>query len=350
MDQYATAKRTLDAWLERSVLVPDDPDTIYVYEQEFDIAGVTLLRRGFISLVRLDRDRILTHEETRKKAKADREQLISTLKTYTSLIFGLYEDKKNEIEEVLASSHKDCLYNFVDGQSVRNRFYRMTGKGQIDQLISLMETRNIYIADGHHRLDVSYRLQVPYAPFYLSNMYSRGAVILPYHRTVNFKRERRLDELLGLLEPYATIVKIPARDGESLAAILGRVDKSDRLSFAIYSRDDLDACYVATQTKPYAAYESASIHHCLKELKVNIIHTAFIKGILGMEDDEISFTQDHNQAIENVRQGSLDAAFFLPATTVEEVKHIADNSLYMPPKSTFFYPKILTGLVFYRYA
>ncbi len=114
MDQYAAAKQTMDDWLKKGILSPDKKDTVYVYEQEFEIENISFFRRGFIALHKLDTERILTHEETRKKAKADREQLISTLKTYTSLIFGLYEDKDEKIEDILAGSPK--------GKDIR--FYR----------------------------------------------------------------------------------------------------------------------------------------------------------------------------------------------------------------------------------
>ena len=105
-----------------------------------------------------------------------------------------------------------------------------------------------------------------------------------------------------------------------------------------------------TEKQAFPPYEEMNIHECLKKLKVNVIHSGIIKGLLKIKDDEISFTQDHYESINLIRKGSLDLVFFLPPTSVEEVKDIAENGLYMPPKSTFFYPKILTGLVFCKYA
>jgi uncharacterized protein (DUF1015 family) len=103
MDQYTNAKHIMDEWLEKEILLPDRKETIYIYEQEFEIEHVSFLRRGFIALHKLDKQRILTHEETRKKAKADREQLIGTLKTFTSLIFGLYEERKKYTTSSMSS-------------------------------------------------------------------------------------------------------------------------------------------------------------------------------------------------------------------------------------------------------
>jgi uncharacterized protein (DUF1015 family) len=350
MNQYDTARNTMNDWLKKDILASDKQETIYVYEQEFEVDHVAFFRRGFIALHKLDKSRILTHEETRKKAKADREQLIGTLKTFTSLIFGLYEDKELAIENILAGPEKEKIYDFIDEQSIHNRFYRMIDADAIAGLISIVAEKKIYIADGHHRLDVSYRLNIPYVPFYLTNMYSPGIVILPYHRTINFEKTRPLNAILNLLKDYTDIVRQPYNGKDTVKAAMATVSKSVKPSFVLYAKEDLQNLYIVTENRPLPSYEDINTHECLKRLKVNVIHSGIIKGLLKINDDEISFTQDHYESIDFVRKGSLDLAFFLPPTTVEEVKGIADNSLFMPPKSTFFYPKILTGLVFCKYA
>ena len=350
LDSYGTAKNTLNKWLADGTLAPDKEEAIYVYEQEFEAAGNSYFRRGFIGLNKLDKKRILTHEETRKKAKADREQLIGTLKTYTSFIFGLYEDKEEELEAILAGSGKELLYDFIDEQSIRNRFFRMTDKAGVSALVDAMDRRNIYIADGHHRLDVSYRLGVPYAPIYLCNMYSRGIVILPYHRTINFENARPLQGMLNDLGKYADVQRIPYENNETLRRALDDISKLPQPAFVFYSKDDKGNLYIVKERESVPAYAAEDVHNCLKELKVNVIHSGIIKKLLNIKDEEISFTQDHFGSADEIKAGSLDLAFFLPPTTADEVKGIADNSLFMPPKSTFFYPKILTGLVFYQYA
>ena len=350
MDQYTNAKHIMDEWLEKEILLPDKKEAIYIYEQEFEIEHVSFLRRGFIALHKLDKQRILTHEETRKKAKADREQLIGTLKTFTSLIFGLYEDKNNEIENIMTGLQKEKIYDFVDEQSIRNRFYRMTDADAINRLVSIMAAKKIYIADGHHRLDVSYRLNLPYVPLYLTNMYSPGIVILPYHRTITFEKAHPLNEMLDLLKDYAEVSRQPYTGNDSVKAALTTVSASVKPSFVLYSKEDLQNLYVVTEKRPFPPYAETNIHECLKKLKVNVIHSGIIKNLLKIKDEEISFTQDHYESIDFIRKGSLDLAFFLPPTSVEEVRDIAENSLYMPAKSTFFYPKILTGLVFCKYA
>ncbi|OPY01787.1 MAG: hypothetical protein A4E60_01478 [Syntrophorhabdus sp. PtaB.Bin047] len=350
MDRYRSAKNTLDDWLSKGVLVPDPGESIYVYEQEFTVQSSTFVRKGFIGLHRLDRERILTHEQTRKKAKADREQLIGTLKTYTSFIFGLYDDREKRIRGLIDSAPVQPLFEFTDEQSIRTRFQRITDPDSIAAIAAILDTKNIYIADGHHRLDVSYRLGVPYAPFYLTDMYDEGIVILPYHRLVRFARKRPLAELIEALEAYMTVEKRPFTDDDALEGVLTAVAASSRPAFAFFSADDRQHLYVATEKSPLPIYSSPDLHDSLKRLKVNAIHSGIIRGIMGIKDDEISFTEDHGWSVDSVRNASSDLALFLPPTTVDEVRDIAENGLDMPPKSTFFYPKILTGLVFYRYA
>ena len=348
MDKYNAAKHTMDEWLRKGVLELDSKNTVYVNEQEFDVEGTFCLRRGFIALNKLDRNRILTHEETRKKAKEDRERLITTLKTYTSLIFGLYEDKNNEMEDILANARKDIMYDFIDEQTIRNRFYRMTDSDEIKRLLALMDERNIYIADGHHRLDVSYKLNIPYVPLYLTNMYSSGIVILPYHRIIKFNADRGIKELLHSIRNHVEIEKYPLVDDNSIKKVLKEISESANLAFALCSKDDSENLYVLKEKTPIPT--DSDIHEGLKTLKVNVVHTGVIKHLLNISDEEISFTQDPFKSIDFLKDGTIDLAVFLPPTTVREVKDIADNSLFMPPKSTFFYPKILTGLVFYKYA
>ena len=347
MDKYNVAKHTMEQWLRTGVLQKDVSDTIYVYEQEIIVDEVHYLRRGFIALNRLLKERILTHEETRKKAKEDRERLITTLKTYTSLVFALYEDKEEAIEDILISSQKEKLYDFVDEQSITNRFYRMTDPGEIEMLTSLMDSKNIYIADGHHRLAVSYKIGLDYIPIYLTNMYSTGIVIFPYHRIIKFNKPRSLTELLSLLENSISIEKFPLTDVNSPRLAAQKINSASKPSYIMYSKDDPGNFYILSEKTP--VYTDPSVHDIVRKLKVSILHMGVVKSVLNVQDEEISFTQALDKTVTQVKEGVHDLAFFLPPTLVEEVKEIADNSLYMPPKSTFFYPKILTGLVFYQY-
>jgi uncharacterized protein (DUF1015 family) len=345
MTQYEVARQTLEQWLAQGIVNYDQRETIYLYEQEFTVGERSYLRKGIIPLVRLDRDRILTHEETRREAREDRERLIGTIQTYTSLIFSLYEDRQGNIDEVLSLCEKEKMYDFVDELSITNRFYRMTDPSQIEQVASLLNDENLYIADGHHRLSVAFKLGLPYVAIFLSSMHQEGIVILPYHRIVKLKEPRPLDELLRAMEPHFAIERQPL---STISSATERISGASVPAYILYAHSDPSNLYLLTQKAPF--FTNQQIPPTLRELKVNIGHAGVLKGLLGVADEEFSFTNEAGEAVDDTRKGLFDFAFLVPPTTVEEVRNVADNHLYMPPKSTYFYPKILSGLIFYKYA
>jgi uncharacterized protein (DUF1015 family) len=178
-------------------------------------------------------------------------------------------------------------------------------------------------------------------------MYSTGIVIFPYHRIIKFNKPSSLAELLSLLQESVAIEKYPLTDINSTRDAVHKINTEPKPSYIMYSKDDPDNFYILSEKVP--VYTDPEVHEIVRKLKVSILHMGIVKNILKIQDDEISFTQGLDKAVTQVKDGTLDLALFLPPTLVEEVREIADNSLDMPPKSTFFYPKILTGLVFYQY-
>jgi uncharacterized protein (DUF1015 family) len=348
MDPYRGARKVLDGWLADKVLAFDKEPSVYVYEQEFMLNGVTHRRTGLIPQVSLTSRRILTHEQTRKKAKEDRERLIEELKTFTSLIFAMYEDKTKDIERLVKRAKKEQLHDFVDEQSVRNRFFRMTDGTEMTLLASLMDEKKLYIADGHHRLSVSMKLGLPYVAIYLTDMYADGITILPYHRMLKLARKRGIEEIATVLAPYFEVTKEPCESRENLDRSIDALSASPVLCFMLYGGQEKSVLY-RFQQKQAIEFDSEA-HEELRKLRVNVVHSGVLKQLLGVRDEEISFLNDPGDAMTSVDESRYDYAVFVPATTVDEVRAIADNGLFMPPKSTYFYPKVLTGLVFHKYA
>jgi len=347
LDPYLTARKTLDTWISERVVALDGSDTIYVYEQEFSVQSAHLRRTGFIPLVRLDRERILTHEETREKARRDREKLFESLKTSTSLIFAMYEDGSQEIGRLIEGAAREKLCDFTDEESNRNRFYRMTDPSEMARLASLMDEKHLYIADGHHRLSVSFKLGLPYAAIYLTDMGAPGVTILPYHRVVKLSNPRGINDILAPLAPYFDYGEV-STDRSGLGRLIAGLSCSPRPSFLLYGGRELPALYLFRQ-KQAIPFDPES-HETKRRLRVSVVHRGVLRHLLGVEDGEISFSHDPDAAMAEVERGGADYAFLVPATTTGEVKAIADEGLSMPPKSTFFYPKLLTGLVFHKYA
>lgn len=348
ISKYDAAKQTLEEWLRNEVLVFDEEDTIYLYEQEFEIEGARRVRRGLIPAVRLDREKILTHEKTRQDAREDRERLISNLKMLTSLVFALYDDPECLIENYLAGVRREKIFDFTDELSIVNRLYRMKDQDEMGKLTSLIDQKNIYVADGHHRLSVLFKLGLPYAAIYLTNLYSDGVVILPYHRIVKLREPLASSVLLHRLEKSHAGVETVAWNGmDDLHDVLKRISSSPQPFYALFAHDDPERLYVFKGPGMGSNNDAGDV---LETLRVNILHERLLKGLLGIKEEEISFHNSAEESYDAVRAGRYDFAFFVPPTTVDEVKRVAENNLFMPPKSTYFYPKILTGLVFQKYA
>jgi uncharacterized protein (DUF1015 family) len=348
LDGYDTARKTLDEWLSQGIVTPDSSESVYVYDQEFLVNGILRKRRGIVPAVRLDNTRILTHEETRKKAREDREKLIERLTTFTSLVFAMYDDSSREVGELVSAAEKEQLCDFTDEFGIRNTFYRMNKPREMADLSALMETKLLYIADGHHRLSVSYKLGLAYLAIYLTDMNGDGIAILPYHRVLKLNEKKPVTALTARLERYFDVKEIPRWEGEELTRLIDAASAASRLSFYIYSSEEKRSLLFFEQKKTIDFDPDGA--DTLRNLRVNAIHAGVLKHLLGVKDEEISFLNDPGEATTLVDAGEYDFAVFVPATSVQEVRDVAVNKLYMPPKSTYFYPKVTTGLVFYKYA
>jgi uncharacterized protein (DUF1015 family) len=183
---------------------------------------------------------------------------------------------------------------------------------------------------------------------YLTDMNADGIAILPYHRIVKLNRKTSVSEILKPLEPYFDISDASCREDGTIDRLIAAISASSKLSFLLYSGREKPSLYVLEQKRPID-FDPDS-HEILRRLRVNAIHSGVLKHLMGIGDEEISFLNEPGEATELVDDGQYDFAVFVPATSVKEVRDIADNHLYMPPKSTYFYPKVTSGFVFYKYA
>ena len=345
LPKYAHAQYTLEQWLKEGVLV-EGKGGIYVYEQKFTIEGRQYRRMGFVSLVRLDRERILVHERTKDRPKMDRRMLLSTLKTFTSLVFGLYEDHEGRIERILEGSRKEEIFHFLDEDGIENVLSRIEDEAAEQSLLALMADRKIYIADGHHRLEVSFELHLPHIPMYLSNLRSNGLVILPYHRACRLPPSidpiaelKARGDLFGVAEH--------SFDGKgTLSSLRIEMARSPIPTFLFYTKKEPSLLYLVFVKGELL--QRRDMPEELRRLKVNILEKGVLAS-LGIREADLFFFHEEEKGIDLVRNGHFDLAIFLPPTRIEEVKAVAEKGLYMPPKSTFFFPKIPAGILLYRY-
>jgi uncharacterized protein (DUF1015 family) len=379
-NRYTRSRDTLGSWRKSDVISLTGSPSFWVYEQEFKLrSGEVKKIKGFIGLVRLqdfESMKILPHEKVLKKPVEDRIRLTRETNTQFEYIWGVYKDKDSVIDEVLdktASAQPIIDFDEKD-KSVRHRFWRLADKAMCGTISRVMAERKIYIADGHHRYQTmlnirdekrsSARTANPDAPYeyimmYLTNSEHEGLTILPTHRMLHDLAARGWDKAMKTIGKYFDVEKFDfdrntdtGTRAKWLAAIDRGIDSDKRFGLYLKGR----SVYYVLTLKNKAGYEAivpSGNSNDWKMLDVNIVNFLLLKEVFGISEEELSLGEkikyviDPDEAIEKVNTTDMDAAVILNSTKLADVLAIADNKESMPRKSTFFYPKPLSGLVMY---
>jgi uncharacterized protein (DUF1015 family) len=370
-DPYGTAATTLAAWRRTRVLASDALPALYLYAQRFPLAAGERERIGVIGALRLESlqsGRVRAHERTLEKAKNDRLALVRACRTSLSPIFGLVGSPAARLRELVPAAPAEVDVRDADG--ARHRVWPITDATLLARVAAELAEREVFIADGHHRYETALRYRDERraalgaaapppgaAPFdyvltYLTSMDDPGLVILPTHRVLGVLP---LDAaaLRAALAKTFTIAELPASPS-GLAALLDRLqgsvaDGETRIGAAVAGVGALWLLSARTERLPFPA----GVPPQLRALEVSALHQVILAGILGLPIGErggtpgLSYTQDADAALTRVESGAAAAAFFVPPTDVAALRAVALAGLTMPEKSTYFHPKLLTGLVFY---
>jgi uncharacterized protein (DUF1015 family) len=376
-NRYTRAKKFLDAWLADGTLVREGAPAIYLYEVEYDApAGQHKVMTGFVCLLKLEEwsaGIVLPHEGTLKGPKADRFELLRATGMSASQIFSMYTDPGHVITGALkgavAGRAPDEEVSDDDGST--HRIWVVNDARAIDAVVKAMKEKKVFIADGHHRYEtaLAYREhcliqgnftgQEPfnYVPMFLANMDEDGLTILPTHRLIKDAAGLTVEDVLMRSARYFDIEELPftgADGGQRAIEFLAKLTEKgkDKHVFGLYF-DRGSALYMLTLKSLDPVTEAlrckGSDAYC--NLDVTILHELIIERVIGIDTDSISvsqpvqFEKDGVRAIERVRAGEFAMCFLLNATRVHEVKDVALSREIMPQKSTYFYPKLLTGLV-----
>ncbi|MHB9031095.1 MAG: DUF1015 domain-containing protein [Candidatus Latescibacterota bacterium] len=355
-DKYLRAADYLEEWTEKGALRLDERPRLYVCSDTFEIDGETRSRIGFIALLRLEEfgNGIHPHERTLSGPKIDRLHLVKATQTNLSQIFGIYRDPDGGIQECLRLViAQDTDIDFVDEQGVRRRFWAVEEPRIIEAIQSGMQNRDIIIADGHHRYEtaLAYRqLMEPnrtsddepfdYVSMYFSSVDDPGMLILPTHRKIGglegFNAAEFFRELGQSFE-----VERPVRG--DLHEIMRRMqeDSAETSVFAIYIGGEFGLIRLKNPSTP-------------KRLDVEVLHEDIIERILGVTREDIAaerylhFSKSAEHVIEDVDQGKDQIGILMNGIRPEEMFPRVVNGDRLPQKSTYFYPKTVSGLVMYR--
>lgn len=342
-NKYSRAAEYLNEWLKDGVLIRSPKPCFYAYEMDYKTRAGNQRLQGFFGLVKLTElgKGVFPHEATHSKPKKDRLSLMNACEANTSPIFSIYNSPGKKASAVIEKAAKAKPY--MEARDICGDLHRLwviDNEEDIRTITEDMRDKDIIIADGHHRYETALEYQrlmkakasetkaPDYVLMFLANTAAGGLTILPTHRIVSYEHE----STINMLAKYFDIKTIPLND-DIMEAIKGRT-----YTFGLYLKED-NKQYVLS----YKGEGVKEEHPALKGLDVTILHDLVFKEILKIS--EVLYEMEASIAEEKVLGGSFDAVFFLNPTRVEDVEAVAFSLMRMPPKSTYFYPKIMTGFV-----
>lgn len=368
-DRYTSAARHLEEWTRNSVLVRDPEPSIYFIAQTFTGKdGKSYTRRGLVVLCRLEefeKKVILPHERTLAKPREDRLKLFRATNSNFSQIFSLYSDPERTVERLLNGVTQSLPAIQVMFEDVQNRLWRFTDTDQIRAIQDLMREKQLLIADGHHRYETALayrdlkRKENPghtgaelynYVMMFLTNIDDEGLVVYPTHRLVHSLPGLRAGDFLQQLGQYFV-----HREFKNVDMLVKGLSSSPVKSLGLVTSGD-PCCYLLTLKPSVSSADliPGPVPPEVKDLDVSLLHEFILKELLGIsrEDQEqkryIDYVKDLDQAFDAVRLRTAQLAFLMNPTRVDQVRAVARAGYTMPQKSTYFFPKLLTGLVLHR--
>lgn len=345
-NKYTRAREYLDAWVREGIFIRSEKPSFYAYEMSYTINDVKKRLLGFLGLVKLEelgKGSIYPHECTHSKPKQDRLNLMRTCEANTSPIFSLYKSSEGQISNILSKVSKTKPYiESADIAGDIHRLWQIDDTGGVEIITKELENKAIFIADGHHRYETAFEFyremaekeaSISIRPFdhvlmFLANMLDEGITILPTHRLL----KQIPEDMNRLLSEYFEID--PVQNNFNIRKGLSGKNRV----FGFFQKGN-DTWHILK----YKGGNLSEIHPELREIDVIILHELVLKKILHTSD--IGYEMNVEKALEKVNSGEFRAAFFLNPTRVQDVEKSALSSVRMPPKSTYFYPKLLTGLV-----
>jgi uncharacterized protein (DUF1015 family) len=355
--KYARSAALLAEWRRNGSLALEPEPAYYRYRQTFAVPGSaeTLTRTQIVTLLKVEpyeNGVVLPHEQTFPKHKEDRLRILEATRSHLECIYGLFEDPGRTIHDLIVGARSSEGMEFSTEDGVRQSFEVLTDPAATRSITEAMGDRKVWIADGHHRYETAVHFRSlhgeqpdliaeDFMMMALSSMSDPGLVILPTHRVVKSMpvREGQLDTLL---QSKFSVRKTP---NSALLSELNSAQGTPVHAFGIALPSGMGLfCTAPTDAHPASWIEGPGSER-LKSLDVTILHKVIFEQILGLSGlDFFSYTRDPDEALSAVKQG-VDAAFLMNPPSVEDMRVIALGSEKMPQKSTYYYPKLLSGLV-----
>lgn len=372
-ERYDRVAEYLKSWQAKKILVRDEKPGFYLHEMTFKHPFLNqlftrLALYGRLKLEPLEKKVVFPHERTHASPKVDRGRLLRATHTSFSPVFFLYErDENNKVACDLLNQYaaKEPAVDFVDDMSTRNRFWIIDEPKHTDVISSIFWGKNIFIADGHHRYEtaLAYAEEMKekkpgdeaadwnyvFGAFVLFE--DPGLLILPIHRVIKSARTVDRSKMMGALEKYFNLRSASRKELEAISE--GRSPASNLEIGLAFSEKE---CFIL-QLKDRAAAKKAMPEgkpETWYDLDMNLVSYLIVEPILQIENSKLEefvfYTPNTREVFESLKDGSASCAFIIHPTTCEMIKSVCESGDVMPQKSTYFYPKLPSGLVMYQHA
>lgn len=373
-NRYTRSAAVLEDWTRANVLQQGDRPAFYIYEMQYKTGAEVKKLRGFICMVRIedyDTGVIKPHETTLSGPKTDRLNLLRACKAGFSQIFSLISDPSNTVGTVLNKADRKPDMEVESADSVVHRIWTLSDQQDIETIVREIADQPIFIADGHHRYDtaLNYRNErrkaagtftgeeaFNYVPMFLARIEDPGLTILPAHRVMfnldGFHPQQFEDDL----NRYFDIERIDfdnTSEEKGLHSVLDSMAQRAQRSHVFGMRVKSEHSYYLLTLRNEADMDALLPNKtaAYRRLDVSILHHLVIDKLLGIKMEthklglNIEYIKDAAEADKRVHDSAVEIVFFMNPTKVREVQEVASAGERMPQKATYFYPKLLTGLV-----
>lgn len=366
---YADAAALYKSWRQDGVLAVDEAPGFYVYEETFSALGKTYTLRGVFARVRLcdfSEGVVLPHEETLSKAKEDRFNLMKATFCNFSPIYSLYSDPDGAIMGKLdnLASKKSPDADFFTPDGVRQRLWKIEKSPATDAIEAAFAEKQLFIADGHHRYETALRFRntlrengtissdadaANYVMMFLTPMENDGLVVFPTHRLVRGLASYDEETAMEKIARFFTVS--PVEKDAVDAALAANADKKAFVWCRKGGKFDLLVLKDNEDVRARLDKACAGRSDAYENLDVTVLHTLILEDVFGIDKENmarqinLTYTRDAAEAVTLAASDGYDCAFLLNATRVSQIRDVALAGDKMPQKSTYFYPKLITGLV-----
>ena len=366
-NRYTRSFATFTQWIEDEILVKDEKPGFYVYSQEYASEGQSVCRVGFFTRVRTEdfsSGNICPHEFTLAKAKQDRMNLMKACRANFSPIFGLFSDSSGEVDARLNQAMKGEPFAVVEENEILNKAWRLEDEETLAFIKERFRDKKIFIADGHHRYEtaLNYHKETgngvgdsAYVMMFLTNLEAQSLSIYPIHRLVKSPIPFHEVDFMRQVANYFHVEPLDEEAGkDEIRKALNSAFEGD-IVFCVYLGQGRGYFMKVKEKCNMLPLLAADEPEDLQVLDVAQLHTVVLKTILKIDTKHpnnqqyVTYKVDVTEAISRVDSGEFDLVFFMNATRVDQVRNLAEKGIRLPQKATFFYPKLLSGLVINKF-